>query len=280
MAYGNMTPATSGGVASSAANNQIITNVEDLDTRLDAVEGQVNATGSTGSGNSTLSTRLGTGVTTANSASTQLAALQTLTTDTSTNGGQGNAQLANRLGTGVGTGSNVTTGSATAQLTDVRSRLTVVEAATGGSKPIGHFYRPYTGAGGTSQAVSNSAWTAVQFPNESVDTANGHSTSTNTSRYTATVAGWYKVSGVVLGTPTAGIGVGARIHKNGAIIPGSAYSGLLGSAAIAPGAFTEALVQLNGTTDYVELFGWVSTGAAFAVGSDYAPYMMVEWVAP
>lgn len=91
MAFGNMTPAVPGGVASSAANNQIITNVDNLDTRLDVTEA--------------------------------------LTTNTTTNGGQGNARLADRLGTGVGTGSNVTTGSATSQLTDVRARLVTLETA-------------------------------------------------------------------------------------------------------------------------------------------------------
>jgi hypothetical protein len=105
MAYGNMTPATVGGVASSAANNQIITNVEDLDTRLDVVEARtVNTSGDVGTGNQRLSDRLGSGVTTAATAS-------------------------DRFGTGVGIGSNVTTGSATSQLTDLRTRVTATETA-------------------------------------------------------------------------------------------------------------------------------------------------------
>lgn len=280
MAYGNMTPAVSGNPASASANNQIITNVDDLDTRLDTVEATVNGVGSTGSGNATLSTRLGTGVTTASTATAQFTAVNSTITNTSGGVGIGNQRLSDRLGSGVTNTADVTTGTATAQLTDVRTRLTAVEAASGFTKPIGKFYRPYTGSGGTSQVVTNSTWTAVLFPNEAVDTINGHSTSTNTSRYTPNVAGWYKVSGVVMGTATASIGVGAQIRKNNTILDGAAYTGILGSAAIAPGAFTEAFVQLNGSTDYVELFGWVSTGAAFVSGADYAPYMMVEWVSP
>lgn len=46
------------------------------------------------------------------------------------NGTTGNAALDSRLGSGVGTGSNVTTGSATSQLTSLRSRMTAVEAAS------------------------------------------------------------------------------------------------------------------------------------------------------
>lgn len=261
MAYGNMTNAVSGQVASAAANNQIITNVEDLDTRLDSAEATI-ANGT--SGNSALNTRLGT--------------VESRTLNTSGNVGIGNQRLSDRLGPNVDTTASTTTGTASTQFADLRSRIVTLEAATGGAKPIAHLYRPYTGAGGTNQVVSNSTWTAVLFPNEAVDNFNGHSTVTNTSRYTATQAGWYKVSGVVMGTPVAGIGVGARIQKNGALPPGAGYSGLLGSAAIAPGAFTETFVQMNGTTDYVELFGWVSTGAAFGAGLDYASYMMIEFV--
>jgi len=92
MAYGNMTLAVAGQPASSAANNQIITNVEDLDTRLDTVESR--------------------------------------TTNTSGDVGIGNQRLSDRLGSGVSNTSNVTTGTASAQLTDIRSRITVVESTT------------------------------------------------------------------------------------------------------------------------------------------------------
>lgn len=144
MAYGNMTNAVAGAVASAAANNQIITNVEDLDTRLDVTEALTTNGGTTGTGNSTLSTRLGTGVTTASTATAQLATLTTRTTDVSGTVGIGNQQLSDRLGagvttaatadarfgSGVGTGANVTTGSASSQLTDLRTRTSAVEATT------------------------------------------------------------------------------------------------------------------------------------------------------
>lgn len=158
MAYGNMTPAVTGTPASSAANNQIITNVDDLDTRLDTVETTVNATGSTGAGNSTLSTRLGTGVTTGSTATAQFTAvtgrataLETLTggavngnvalgtllgtvdsrtTNTSGNVGIGNQRLSDRLGAGVDNTTNVTSGTATAQLTDIRARIGAAQTAS------------------------------------------------------------------------------------------------------------------------------------------------------
>lgn len=131
MAYGNVPNESPGNIAQSARYNQLVANVDDLDTRLDVTEAlTTNTSGTVGTGNQRLSDRLGAGVTNANTASSQLSALQTLTTDTATNGGQGNARLADRFGTGVGTGANVTTGSATSQLTDLRSRATALEGVT------------------------------------------------------------------------------------------------------------------------------------------------------
>lgn len=128
MAYGNVPHESPGNIAQSARYNQLVDNVDDLDTRLDVTEAlTTNTSGAVGTGNQRLSDRLGAGVTNANTASSQLSALQTLTTDTATNGGQGNARLADRFGTGVGTGANVVTGSASSQLTDLRSRATALE---------------------------------------------------------------------------------------------------------------------------------------------------------
>lgn len=105
MALVPMTDAVLGGTASSADNNAIIDNVLDLDARLGAV-----TSGST--------------------AHARLNALEARTTDTATApGGIGNQRLADRLDTGVGTGSNVTTGSASAQLGNLRSRVTTLEGS-------------------------------------------------------------------------------------------------------------------------------------------------------
>lgn len=100
MAIVPMADAVSGAIASSAEYNKHKTNILDLDTRVTSAAGSITS-------------------------------LNALTTDTATSpGGIGNQRLADRFGSGVGTGSNVTTGSATSQLTDVRSRITTVESRT------------------------------------------------------------------------------------------------------------------------------------------------------
>jgi hypothetical protein len=103
MAYGNVPAESPGNVAQSSRYNQLVTNVDDLDTRLDIVEARtIDTSGAVGIGNQRLSDRLGAGVT------------NVATADA-------------RFGAGVGTGSNVTTGSAASQLTDLRSRATALE---------------------------------------------------------------------------------------------------------------------------------------------------------
>jgi hypothetical protein len=106
MAYGNVPAESPGNVAQSSRYNQLVTNVDDLDTRLDIVEARtIDTSGAVGIGNQRLSDRLGAGVT------------NVATADA-------------RFGAGVGTGSNVTTGSAASQLTDLRSRATALESVT------------------------------------------------------------------------------------------------------------------------------------------------------
>lgn len=111
MAIVSMAPAVNLALASASEYNKLISNIIDIDTRL----GNVLASPSADS-------RLGT--------------LETRTLDTVTTGGIGNQRLADRLGIGVGTGSNVLTGSASSQLTDIRSRLTAVEATAGTGAPV------------------------------------------------------------------------------------------------------------------------------------------------
>lgn len=125
MAIVAMADAVSGGVALSAEYNKLIDNIEDIDARVGGVVAANSAhvrlnslesiTANVSTGNSALGTRV--------------TSLESLTTNTSGNVGIGNQRLSDRLGSGVSNTTNVTTGTATAQLTDVRSRLTTVEGA-------------------------------------------------------------------------------------------------------------------------------------------------------
>lgn len=104
------------------------------------------------------------------------------------------------------------------------------------------------------QTVSNSSWTKLQAQTEEFDTASAYDNATN-YRFTPQVAGYYQVTGEILaaGTVTL-IRIIPAIYKNG-----SAFK--YGNDVIMPAggqsvrATISALIYLNGSTDYLELYG-------------------------
>jgi hypothetical protein len=128
---------------------------------------------------------------------------------------------------------------------------------------------------GVSQTFTTATFAAVTFDSSLVDTYNGHSNSTNNSRYTAQVAGSYLIAGGTGWASNATGGRGGSFYKNGATPIGAstvvgAVSGVL---TIAP--LTAALVQLN-VGDYVELWGYQSSGGNLATvggGGQFCSYM-------
>lgn len=111
------------------------------------------------------------------------------------------------------------------------------------------------------QALASGANTALLFDTEDIDTDNGHSTVTNTDRYTPQTAGRFQISGKVSFAANATSYRGAVILKNGAVINGAdtihpPISGVTHRQA------TPTLTQLaNGTTDYFQIAGTHAIGA-------------------
>jgi hypothetical protein len=108
------------------------------------------------------------------------------------------------------------------------------------------------------QSVPSATWTKVTLGNEIFDTDNCFAS----SRFTPTVAGYYQVNGVVRGVSASNnvTSTGAAIYKNGAIytLSNSASGGISGLANAVSG-----LVYLNGSTDYVELYGFITGTSPF-----------------
>lgn len=126
------------------------------------------------------------------------------------------------------------------------------------------------------------SWTPISFADSAgidTDSYNGHSTTTNPSRYVAQVPGWYWISGEVNWAVNATGVRGARMAVNGTAVPGTgmitaAVSGF--ATAVATGV---RKVYLNGTTDYVELHGAQNSGASLstATGGDLCTMISVSW---
>ncbi len=130
------------------------------------------------------------------------------------------------------------------------------------------------------QSLTNNTWVSLNFDAEDEDSAAGHSTSSNTSRYTAQYAGWYLCGGVASISFNATGVRGARFAINGtahnasrALIP--AIGATFGDGVAAPGT----LLFLN-SNDYVELQGFQNSGGSLntevAVAAQSA--MSVVWV--
>jgi len=104
----------------------------------------------------------------------------------------------------------------------------------------------------STQTVSGSTWTKVILGSEEFDTNNNFASST----FTPTVAGYYQVSGCIQWNATVSISRGfVQIYKNG-----STFKYLSDIAASVSRTGGSTLIYMNGTTDYLELYGYM-TGA-------------------
>lgn len=102
----------------------------------------------------------------------------------------------------------------------------------------------------TLHSVANSTFTKVQLQSEEFDTASNFDSTTN-YRFTPTVAGYYHIDGACVFASSAAFVV-VSIFKNGSEFKRGAQSGSAASSGF--GGAVSALVFLNGSTDYVELF--------------------------
>jgi Flp pilus assembly protein TadG len=103
----------------------------------------------------------------------------------------------------------------------------------------------------SAQTLTTGVWTKLQFQAEEFDTNNNFDSTTN-YRFTPTVAGYYQISGGFIIT-TISASLLTQVYKNGSAFKRTSY--LSGSQV---GTYGSVLVYLNGSTDYVELYGYSS----------------------
>lgn len=113
----------------------------------------------------------------------------------------------------------------------------------------------------STQTLSSNTWTKISFQTKEFDTANCFD-STSTYRFTPNVAGYYQISGGYSVATTASI-MYLQCYKNGSGYKLTTNSGSAGLA----GCYGSILVYLNGTTDYIELYGYIVTGQALSANS-------------
>lgn len=111
------------------------------------------------------------------------------------------------------------------------------------------------GSSGT-QSITTSTWTKVQLGTEIFDTNNNFDNVTN-YRFTPTVAGYYQINGNIGFTSSSGATrIITAIYKNGTEFIRGNYMVPFANANGCSSAV--GLIYLNGSTDYVELFGFMT----------------------
>jgi hypothetical protein len=111
------------------------------------------------------------------------------------------------------------------------------------------------------QAYTSNTWTKVALSAEEFDTNNCFDSTTN-YRFTPTVAGYYQFNGYI--ETNNGSYVQIAIYKNGVLYRttqqiSSNY-----------GTTCSALISLNGSTDYVELYGFITTSGNILTTSNFS----------
>jgi hypothetical protein len=125
---------------------------------------------------------------------------------------------------------------------------------------------------GTNQTISTATFTKVQINTKEFDTANAFDAATN-YRFQPTVAGYYQINGEVTTSATTQLRLIAFIYKNGTNYK-SGNDVAVPAGGVTSRSVVSSLVYLNGSTDYVELYGYlVGTGTlTFTGGAVYDCY--------
>ena len=121
--------------------------------------------------------------------------------------------------------------------------------------------------GGSTQSVSATTHTKIQFNVEEFDTNSNYDNTTN-YRFTPTVAGYYQVNIGIYSTTSTAANFYAYIYKNGSTFKTitNIPTGGGGTSCMLNGS---ALVYCNGTTDYLEGYYYVTQTATVTADAAY-----------
>lgn len=114
----------------------------------------------------------------------------------------------------------------------------------------------------SSQSTTTSVFTKIQLNAELFDTANCFDSTTN-YRFTPNIAGYYQLNGNISFSGSASGYVQISIYKNGTGYQQGSIAP--NNTAVGGQCSVSAIVYLNGTTDYVELWGWQNSGGSLAL---------------
>jgi hypothetical protein len=120
------------------------------------------------------------------------------------------------------------------------------------------------------QSVSNATWTKVTYDVESFDTNNNFAS----SRFTPTVAGYYQINARALANGYATNQTIISIWKNGS--ESKRLNQIPNSTASSVCPMGSALIFMNGTTDYLEIYLNQNSGSSQTFLGNFAPEAYFE----
>jgi len=143
----------------------------------------------------------------------------------------------------------------TAKIADANVTQAKLAANTAGNGPA---FRAAASAG---TVLTSGGFTKVTLGSEDFDTNSNFAS----SRFTPTVAGYYQVNGRVY-VAAAPAQLQAMVYKNGSI---HSYGSVTSAGTF--GSVVADLIYLNGTTDYIELYGYQLSGTnqTTAAGAEF-----------
>ena len=161
-------------------------------------------------------------------------------------------------------------GQITIQEPTTASNFTVTLPAADGVTMVSGNMPAFSAYKATSQTITNSVATKMVMDTEEFDTNNCFDSTTN-YRFTPNVAGYYQV--IVQLTPTTATTVAwAYIYKNGAAVKQNI------TFAANTGTNVVATIYMNGSTDYLEFYGYFTGTTPATVGGSTWTYFQAAMV--
>jgi hypothetical protein len=162
------------------------------------------------------------------------------------------------------------TGSMTLQGPNTNSNQTASLPDATGTVMVSGNMPAFSAYASANQSLSNGTWTKMQLNNKTFDTASCFDQTTN-YRYTPNVSGYYQISfSFAPASPTNAV---CGVYKNGSIyVVGSQTN----NTQISSGS---VLIYMNGSTDYLELYGVQYSGGSMNTSASSTNIFMTGFLA-
>jgi hypothetical protein len=165
-----------------------------------------------------------------------------------------------------------TSGSITVAAPAVSGTNTATLPASTGTIMVSGNMPAFSAYQSSATSIANSTGTKILFGNENFDTNNNFSSST----FTPTVAGYYQVIGKIAFSPNATNSRWTALYKNGTKIADIGWA--LGNGTNFSEAVGSYLIYMNGTTDYLEIYGFQNSGSTLTTDGGVATYFQASMV--